>query len=195
MRFLLTILNNQFPEMVGLQTPMDYVHKIIVPLIATFLFSAFIGLERQNVGKAAGVSPHVLVGLSSAGLAIMQRLMLLYEVSLGTGAFQGQRIIAQVITGIGFIGAGVIMKDHFTVKGLTTAATIWTTAIVGIIFGSGYLIVGSILAVTASLFILARDLKRGINPFKPQKDSHQLKRFRFVKKTEREDLIEEETVE
>ena len=114
-------IKEYMPELVGLQTPEDYLFKILIPLILTFLFAGFVGLERQNMGKAAGISAHILVALSSASLAVMQRLMMEYEVSISPDNFQGQRVIAQVITGIGFIGAGVIMKDKFTVKGLTTA--------------------------------------------------------------------------
>lgn len=190
---LFSNLGEQFPEIVGLQTFQDYLFKIIIPLVLTFLFAGFIGLERQNMGKAAGISAHILVALSSASLAIMQRLMMMYEQSLSDGAFQGQRIIAQVVTGIGFIGAGVIMKDKFTVKGLTTAATIWTTAMIGLVLGSGYLIIGGILGLVVSLFILIRDLNRGINPFRPYKAPHHgVKRYRFVSKGDHEDVIAED---
>lgn len=117
---ILASIKDNMPELVGLQTAEDYIFILVIPIVLTFLFSGFVGIERQNMGKAAGVSAHILVALSSAALGIMQRLMLAYEFSLNEGSFQGQRVIAQVITGIGFIGAGVIMKDKFTVKGLTT---------------------------------------------------------------------------
>lgn len=185
-------IGDQLPELVGLQTFEDYLFKIIIPLVLTFLFAGFIGLERQNMGKAAGISAHILVALSSAALAIMQRLMMMYEHSISPDTFQGQRVIAQVITGIGFIGAGVIMKDKFTVKGLTTAATIWTTAMIGLVLGSGYLFIGAILGIIVCLFILLRDLNRGINPFRPYKAPHHaVKRYRFVTKDDQEDVIEE----
>lgn len=186
-------IKEYMPELVGLQTPEDYLFKILIPLILTFLFAGFVGLERQNMGKAAGISAHILVALSSASLAVMQRLMMEYEVSISPDNFQGQRVIAQVITGIGFIGAGVIMKDKFTVKGLTTAATIWTTAMIGLILGSGYLVIGTILGLAVTLFILLRDLNRGINPFRPYKvPNHGVKRYRFVSKVDHEDVIEEQ---
>ncbi|MGI6782467.1 MAG: MgtC/SapB family protein [Acholeplasmataceae bacterium] len=193
MLFLSAVLDRQLPELVGLVTFEDYFFKIILPLILTFLFSGFIGLERQNMGKAAGISAHILVAISSATLAIMQRLMMLYELSLTPAAFQGQRVIAQVVTGIGFIGAGVIMKDKFTVKGLTTAATIWTTAMIGLVLGSGYLIVGTALGLIVCIFILLRDLNRGINPFKPYRAPHHaVKRYRFLSKSDQDDVIAEE---
>ncbi|MFA7588835.1 MAG: MgtC/SapB family protein [Acholeplasmataceae bacterium] len=147
---------------------MDIAVKIFLPLTITFIVAGIIGLERQNVGKAAGVSSHILVAMGSAGIAIMQRLMFEYHLSLGLDV-DGQRIIAQVVTGIGFVGAGVIIKDQSsdTIKGITTAATIWSTAMVGLILGSGYILVGTIIGLFLVIFVLARDFTRGFNPFKP----------------------------
>lgn len=151
----------------------DILLKIIVPLIIAFIVGAFVGLERQNVGKAAGLSSHILVAMASAGIAIMQRLMFEHQIYLQSTGIQidpeGQRIIAQVVTGIGFIGAGVILKDQQQViRGITTAATIWFTAMTGLILGSGYILIGSILGVFIIIFILTRDIKRGFNPLVPK---------------------------
>lgn len=148
----------------------DYLIKIVVPVLLMLIFTFFIGFERQNMGKSAGLSAHTLVGISSVGISIVQRLMFEYNIIFSVNPVQGQRIIAQVVTGIGFLGAGVIMKDKLSVKGLTTAATIWTTAILGIIFGSGYLIIGSAISIIVIGFITIRDLKRGFNPLKPYKN-------------------------
>jgi putative Mg2+ transporter-C (MgtC) family protein len=149
--------------------------KVLLPLVITFFVALFVGLERQNVGKAAGISSHILVAMGSAGIAIMQRLMFEHQIFLqSTGIAidpEGQRVIAQVITGIGFVGAGVIIKDQsHVVKGITTAATIWFTAMIGLILGSGYIVVGSILGVFVVIFILTRDIHRGFNPLKPKVD-------------------------
>jgi putative Mg2+ transporter-C (MgtC) family protein len=146
--------------------------KIILPLVLTYIISAFVGFERQNVGKAAGLSSHILVALGSAGIAIMQRLMFEQQILLAQGGLnidpEQQRVIAQVVTGIGFVGAGVIIKDQaHVVRGITTAATIWVTAMVGLILGSGYILVGSILGFTMVLLVVIRDIYRGFNPFKP----------------------------
>jgi len=150
---------------------MEILVKIMLPLSITFLIASFVGLERQNVGKAAGLSAHVLVAMGAAGIAIMQRLMFEYQIDLqATGIAidpEGQRVIAQVITGIGFVGAGVIIKDQTNVvKGITTAATLWFMAMIGLILGSGYILVGAILGIFITLFIAIRDLHRGFNPFK-----------------------------
>ena len=150
---------------------MDLLMKIIIPMAMTFLIAGYIGLERQNVGKAAGLSAHLLVSFASVGVAIMQRFI--YESQLDL-IFQGiavhaesQRIIAQVVTGVGFIGAGVILKsDDNTIRGITTAGTIWAVSMLSLIIGSGYLVLGGILGLVMVVFITFRDLKRGINPLK-----------------------------
>jgi len=146
--------------------------KVLLPLVITFFVAYFVGLERQNVGKAAGLSSHILVAMGSAGIAIMQRLMFENQLLLSQTYSidpEGQRVIAQVITGIGFVGAGVIIKDQsHVVKGITTAATIWFTAMIGLILGSGYIMIGSILGIFVVLFILIRDISRGFNPLKPK---------------------------
>jgi putative Mg2+ transporter-C (MgtC) family protein len=150
----------------------DVLLKILLPLFLTYIISAFVGFERQNVGKAAGLSSHILVALGSAGIAIMQRLMFEQQILLAQSGInidpEQQRVIAQVVTGIGFVGAGVIIKDQaHVVRGITTAATIWVTAMVGLILGSGYILVGSILGILMVILVLVRDIYRGFNPFKP----------------------------
>ena len=143
---------------------------IILPFIITIIVSSMIGFERQNVGKAAGLTSHMFVALAACGVAVMQRLM--FEDTVKT-VMEGvsieaspTRLIAQVITGIGFVGAGVILKDSTNViKGITTAATIFSVAMVGLIIGSGYLLVGGILAGVIIVFLYSRDLSRRFNPF------------------------------
>jgi len=150
-------------------TGSDVLLKILLPIALTYVIAAFVGLERQNVGKAAGLSAHILVALGSVGIAIMQRLM--FESQIDSGLFtnpEGQRIIAQVVTGIGFIGAGAILKDNTnSIKGITTASTIWVTAMVGLILGSGYILLGSIVGAFMVILIVIRDVSRGFNPLKP----------------------------
>ena len=146
---------------------------VIIPLVLVLIFAALIGLERQNVGKAAGLSAHILVGLSSAGIAIMQAMMYWQAGGTNNPDAEGQRVIAQVVTGVGFIGAGVIIKDPKNmVRGITTASTIWSVAMIGLILGSGRLVLGVILALTIISFMYIRDLKRGINPFKKLPSDH-----------------------
>jgi putative Mg2+ transporter-C (MgtC) family protein len=144
--------------------------KIVLPLFITFVITYIIGYERQKIGKAAGISSHTLVAFASSAIAILQRLLFESEIAMALDGIvvdpQSQRIIAQVLTGIGFIGAGVIIKEHGSIKGITTATTIWSSAIIGIILGSGYIVLGSMVGVFITLFIIFRDISRGFNPFK-----------------------------
>ncbi len=151
----------------------QWLFMIIIPGISIVTIASLIGMERQNIGKAAGISSHVLVGLSAMMIAVMQRMLLFSQVINGVAEPEGQRIIAQVIAGIGFIGAGVIMKDTKNViRGITTAATIWFCALLGIMFGTGMLYEGLAFGIFVVLFIMLRDLKRGFNPFKPSVPGH-----------------------
>jgi putative Mg2+ transporter-C (MgtC) family protein len=156
----------------------QWLFMVIIPTIIVFAVTFYVGLERQNVGKAAGISAHVLVGIGAMMIAIMQRIMLYNQMEMGANA-EGQRVIAQVVSGIGFIGAGVIMKDgNHIIHGITTAATIWFSAMFGLLLGSGYLYEGIFFGVFVVLFITIRDLKRGFNPLKARvtSASAQLKR-------------------
>ena len=150
-------------------------YVILLPLFLTSIIAYFIGFERQKIGKAAGISSHMLVAFASAAIAIMQRLLYEYEIQqLGMTEVQTQRIIAQVLTGIGFIGAGVILKEKGSIKGITTATTIWSSAIIGLILGSGFIVLGLIVGLFIFLFIFLRDLARGFNPFRKDHSHEEL---------------------
>lgn len=143
----------------------EFLQLIIAPLAITLFFSFFIGLERQNIGKSAGISSHILIAVSTAMLGIVQQYM--FQHQGGDSSADNQRLIAQVLPGVGFIGAGVIMKGQKNIIGLTTAASIWGTAMMGLVAGSGYLLTSIIFGSLIVGFIYLRDLKRGINPFIP----------------------------
>lgn len=102
----------------------------ILRLSLALLQGALIGLERQWRQKSAGLRTNTLVSLGAAAY-----IMLGQELAGETG--DPTRIASQIITGIGFLGAGVIIKDGFTVSGLNTAATIWCSAAVGAFSGLG----------------------------------------------------------
>ena len=105
-------------------------------LIAAALGS-LIGLEREIHGQPAGLRTHMILGVGAALAAI---LSISYSQFLSNPDLPSDpgRIVAQVVSGVGFLGAGAIMKMGVTVKGLTTASSLWTTAIVGIACGSQY---------------------------------------------------------
>lgn len=114
---------------------------IIRILIATAC-GAFIGLERTKRSKEAGIRTHCIIACAAALVMIVSKYCFI-DLATAEGFFAGtrgadpSRIAAQAVSGIGFLGAGVIFKNGNTVKGLTTAAGIWATAAVGLACGGG----------------------------------------------------------
>jgi len=127
-------------------------------LILALVAGGVIGLERSYNGRPAGFRTHSLVCMSSAILMLLtvHQWELLQNAPIETIRVDPTRMAQGIMTGIGFLGAGVIMKDSYTIRGLTTAASIWVTASIGILIGMGYLsiaIIATILALgTLSLF-------------------------------------------
>ena len=108
--------------------------NIAIRLGAAALLGGLIGVEREAHGKDAGFRTHALVCLGSALIMIVSTQM--YEIYKGTGAtVDPSRIAAQVVTGIGFLGAGAIIRFPQKIKGLTTAAGIWASAGIGLACG------------------------------------------------------------
>jgi putative Mg2+ transporter-C (MgtC) family protein len=122
-------------------------------LLGGWLAGLLIGLERTYNGRAAGFRTHALVGLAAAATATlaMQPMLLLAGGSLGAHPLDPTRLGQGVMTGIGFLGAGVIFKEGVSVQGLTTAASIWATAAVGLLFGIGMPYAG--IGVTALILV------------------------------------------
>jgi len=113
------------------------------------LMGGFLGMEREVHKKTAGLRTHMIVCLSSALLMVLS-----IEVARDEGVLgDPTRIAAGVMTGIGFLGAGTIIKHGATVHGLTTAASIWTAAAVGLAVGAGYYL-SSAIVVMLTLFTL-----------------------------------------
>ena len=100
-----------------------------VGIILAVVFGATIGLERESSGKAAGLRTNVVICLGAAVFTIISRKM-----GAGTGD-SATRIAAQIVTGVGFLGAGAIIQDRGGIHGLTTAATIWLVASIGMACG------------------------------------------------------------
>lgn len=98
--------------------------EYIIRLCAAFVFGAIIGAERQSRQKNAGLRTNTLVCLGSAGFVLL-------SFSLSETGGDPTRIASQVVTGVGFLGGGLIIKDGFSVRGINTAATIWCSAAVG----------------------------------------------------------------
>jgi putative Mg2+ transporter-C (MgtC) family protein len=104
--------------------------ELILRLVTAALLSACLGFEREMRQKSAGLRTNILIGVGSALFTLMS-----YEISGPEG--DPGRIAAQIVTGIGFLGAGAIMRTDSGVQGLTTAATVWVNAAVGVAAGGG----------------------------------------------------------
>jgi len=132
----------------------DYL-VIVAHLLGAVLAGGVIGLERSYHGRPAGFRTHTLVCLASSLLMIV---MLFQRKWLGTtaGIIQTDptRMAQGIMTGIGFLGAGVIFKEGLSVRGLTTAASIWMTSAIGILFGIGFYF-PAILATVLTLGVLS----------------------------------------
>ncbi|MBO7363232.1 MAG: MgtC/SapB family protein [Lachnospiraceae bacterium] len=122
--------------------------SLIIRLLLATLFGAIIGLERGARGQSAGIRTFALVCVGAASCAIVN-LFLFYT----TGSADTARIPSTVITGVGFLGVGTIVAGRTSVRGLTTAATMWSTAALGLLIGSGFL-VGSIVCFLTIVFIV-----------------------------------------
>ena len=125
-------------------------------LAAAWAAGSIIGLERSYHGRPAGFRTHALVCLASALLMLVTAYQWnwLGSVPLETVRTDPTRIAQGIMTGIGFLGAGVIFKEGLTVRGLTTAASIWITAAIGILFGAGFFY-PAVLATVATIGTLA----------------------------------------
>ena len=118
-------------------------NEIITRLIIAFLAGAIIGAEREYMSKAAGFRTLIMISLGSAIFSIASILM--------GSAESHDRIASNIVTGIGFLGAGVIFKEENKVKGLTTAASVWATAAIGVVIGNGNFLLAGVGTVLVFL--------------------------------------------
>ncbi|MEW6056974.1 MAG: MgtC/SapB family protein [Bdellovibrionota bacterium] len=140
----------QLYTFVQLALPIGF--KVLMAIVC----GGFIGLERELKGKPAGVKTNILICLGATLYTIISVLM---AESFSDTGFRGDpgRIAAQVVVGIGFIGAGAIMQSRATVAGLTTAATMWVVSAIGMCIGGGYPVVGFVFTMTVLFTLLAID--------------------------------------
>lgn len=123
--------------------------QFIVYLLICFFLSFFIGIERQYRQRSVGLRTTILVAMGSY-------LFVSFSVLLNGYNIDVTRIAAQIVTGIGFLGAGVILKDGVKIRGLTTAATLWCTASIGVLCASGFIleaISGTVIILFSNVFL------------------------------------------
>jgi len=130
--------------------------QIIIRLLLSVFLSGLVGVERQMHRRHAGLRTHILVCLGSC--LIMLTSLYVFDIYRNMASLDPARIAAGVITGIGFLGAGTIIKEREGVKGLTTAASLWVVAGLGLAVGCGFIHAAVYTAVIAVvvLFILRR---------------------------------------
>lgn len=130
---------------------------IIIRLSLITLFSGLIGFERERNNAHAGLKTHMLVGISAAIIALIQQNIVLEAIAInaeGVVRADPSRLIAQVVSGIGFLGAGTIIVTKRNVSGLTTAASIWSVAGLGLALGMGFYEIGVIGFIFIFLVLL-----------------------------------------
>jgi len=128
---------------------------ILTKLLISILLGALIGIERERRNRPAGLRTHILVSLGSSLFTITS-----IQFSKMYGGVDPSRVAANIVTGIGFLGAGTIMREGLTIRGLTTAATIWVSSAIGLACGMGYYLPAVITSISTFLvLILLRNLE------------------------------------
>ena len=131
--------------------------ELLLRIFVAMILGMLIGSERKNRMKSAGMRTHALVALGSA------LMMVVSKYGFGdTVQGDGARLAAQVVSGVGFLGAGMIFVRHNLVSGLTTAAGVWTTAGIGLTIGAGMYFVG---VLSALMMVLMQSLSHKIPCF------------------------------
>ena len=156
--------------------------KFIVYLLICFFLSFFIGIERQYRHRSVGLRTTILVAIGSYLFASFSFLLNDYNIDL-------TRIASQIVTGIGFLGAGVILKDGIKIRGLTTAATLWCTASIGVLCASGF-ILEAISGTTIILFsnVFLRYINKVVN--QKSKDEQTKEEFKITITVSKENIKE-----
>jgi len=129
--------------------------EVLLKLVMAVALGGLIGMERESSQKPAGFRTNILICVGAAAMMVLAGL--LFTEGGGNGS-EVARIAAGVITGIGFIGAGTIIQGRGNIIGITTAATIWVVAILGLVIGLGYYLIALILAglVLLTLVLFSR---------------------------------------
>lgn len=132
----------------------EMVWQPVIRLVLAGVLSGLIGLERESHGRPAGLRTHILVSVGSALIMLTS----IYGFPGTIGPRDPARLAAQVVSGIGFLGAGTILREGANIRGLTTAASLWVAAGIGLAAGSGYYIpaIATTAMAVATLVLLER---------------------------------------
>src|SRR6266446_8589559 len=140
----------------GLHDSKQLAH-VIIRLVAATLFGAIVGIQRESTRKPAGLRTHILVSLATEAFVISCS-------GVGMSLDGLSRVIQGIVTGIGFIGAGSILKlgEQHEIRGLTTAASVWMTAAIGITVGLGSLGIAIMVTILALIILALEGLERRV---------------------------------
>jgi putative Mg2+ transporter-C (MgtC) family protein len=128
------------------------VKDVIIRLLMSVLLSSIIGLDRESINKPAGLRTHVLVSVAST--LVMLLSLYLSQIN-SSGYYYSDRLASQVISGVGFLGAGTIMRrDKGIVTGLTTAASLWAVAAIGLAVGAGFYVGATLTTVLVIITLI-----------------------------------------
>ncbi len=126
--------------------------QVIIRLVLSVLLGGLIGIEREMRKRSAGLRTHILVCLGAT--LIMLTSLYVFDIYRNIAQVDPSRIAAGVITGIGFLGAGAIIQAGDSVRGLTTAATLWIMAAIGMAVGCGFYMAASVTTLLVLLVLL-----------------------------------------
>lgn len=145
--------------------------EILFRLIVSSIFGGCIGLERELKNKSAGFVTLILVCLGATTIALLQEKLLIRQISListhpsliESYKLDITRLSAQVVTGVGFIGGGVIVYSNDKISGITTAATLWITAAIGLAIGYGFVFLSTaVFFIVVITLIVMKILERKV---------------------------------
>ncbi len=134
---------------------------ILLHLVGALMVGVLLGYERSYQGRAAGMRTYGLVCMAATALTVIVAYPPLWYGGTGAkwaGAGDPTRVIQGIVTGIGFLGAGVIMRESYSIRGLSTAASIWTTAVIGVTIGVGFY--AAAIAATGLTILTMAGLRR-----------------------------------
>ena len=133
--------------------------QVVIRLVLSVILGGGVGFERQIHRRAAGLRTHILVCLGSC--LIMLTSLYIFDIYKDKVPLDPTRIAAGVITGIGFLGAGTIIREREQVKGLTTAASLWVISAIGLAVGCGFYKAAILaFALTLAALLLLRQVER-----------------------------------
>ena len=146
---------------------------VFANLFGALLLGLLVGYERSYHGRAAGMRTYGLVCMASCALTVIAGYPAFWYGGTALGSMTGHlppdptRVIQGIVTGVGFLGAGVIMREGMNISGLTTAASIWSSSAIGVLVGVGFYSAAILLAIlSASLMMWAANLERAL-PSRP----------------------------